>query len=258
MRKSVLAGLFVCAIFFGTTSKSSAFELESIQTKPEANKAVLLASATVKDPLVIKEKDQKAEEKQDKQQKVHKIAEKETLSTIAKKYETTWKKVYDKNENIKNPDIINPGEEIVIPEKDEDVPPRDLPEIEVEPSPTTTMHKSKAVSAQTSSPHTVVSRGSSSGNRYVAGYCTWHAKNMRPDLPNNLGNAISWVSRASAQGIPTGSTPRTGAIAQRGNHVGYVQSVNSDGTFVISDMNHRRLYEVTVRTVPSSGWMFVY
>ena len=101
-----------------------------------------------------------------------------------------------------------------------------------------------------------IPRGSSSGNTYGYGYCTWYAKNMRPDLPNNLGNANTWYSRAAAQGLPVGSTPRAGAIGTttRGSlgHVVYVHSVNGDGTIYISDMNYRGWNQVTYRTVSAS------
>src|SRR5690606_14498577 len=91
---------------------------------------------------------------------------------------------------------------------------------------------------------------SAAGNRYVPGYCTWYVKNMRPDLPNNLGNADTWVSRAAAQGLPTGSTPRAGAVGQRGMHVVYIKSVNGDGSVNITEMNHKGLWVVTERTLP--------
>jgi len=58
--------------------------------------------------------------------------------------------------------------------------------------------------------------------------------------------------------MATGSAPRVGAIAQRGNHVGYVTGVNGDGTINISDMNYRSLYAVTYRTVPANQWSYIY
>jgi surface antigen len=81
---------------------------------------------------------------------------------------------------------------------------------------------------------------------------------MRPDLPNNLGNANTWVSRAAAQGLATGSAPRVGAVGQQGMHVVYVEAVNGDGTVTISEMNHAGLYVRTVRTVPASTFMYIY
>jgi 5'-nucleotidase len=32
------------------------------------------------------------------------------LSKIAKKYDTTWRRIYDANNHVKNPDVINPGD----------------------------------------------------------------------------------------------------------------------------------------------------
>lgn len=101
-------------------------------------------------------------------------------------------------------------------------------------------------------------RGASDGNLYAAGNCTYYAKSMRPDLPNNLGNADMWTINARAQGIPTGTTPKVGAIAQKGMHVVYVTGVNSDGTFNLSEWNYRNLYETTYRTVSYAGWNFIY
>lgn len=43
----------------------------------------------------------------------------DTLSKIAQKYDTTWKRLFDANKNIENPDIINPGDKLRIPTKDE-------------------------------------------------------------------------------------------------------------------------------------------
>lgn len=103
--------------------------------------------------------------------------------------------------------------------------------------------------------------GSSAGNLYGYGYCTWYVKNMRPDLPNNLGNANTWYSRASAQGMSVSSTPRAGAVGTttRGSlgHVVYVHSVNGDGTINISDMNYRGWNQITYRTVSASEFLYI-
>lgn len=54
-------------------------------------------------------------------------------------------------------------------------------------------------------------------------------------------DANNWLGRARGYGIPTGSTPKPGAVAVMRNgtygHVAWVESVNSDGTFNYSDYN---------------------
>lgn len=105
----------------------------------------------------------------------------------------------------------------------------------------------------------VVSRSTSAGNTYYYGYCTWYAKQRRPDLPNRLGNGGQWVANAAAQGYATGSAPRAGAVAETTGHVAYVESVNGDGTIVISEMNGPAGWGVVgTRTVPASQYRYIY
>lgn len=82
-------------------------------------------------------------------------------------------------------------------------------------------------------------------NGYDFGWCTWYVANRRAQLgrpvPSNLGDAYSWFILAQRAGLPTGYTPRVGAVAvnQGGNHVSVVERVNSDGSFIVSEMNSR-------------------
>jgi N-acetylmuramoyl-L-alanine amidase len=82
------------------------------------------------------------------------------------------------------------------------------------------------------------------GNGYDYGYCTWYVKNRRPDLPNNLGNASTWRVLAQRAGFAVGNVPQAGAVIWTPprdyyGHVGYVESVNADGSVNISEMNVR-------------------
>lgn len=107
-------------------------------------------------------------------------------------------------------------------------------------------------------------------NGYVYGYCTWHAANRRAQagrpLPSNLGHAISWYSRAQAAGMAVGSAPRAGAVLWHANmgglgHVAYVESVNADGSILVSDMNYPSWGRVTYRTVSPAEfgkYRFIY
>lgn len=254
MRLSALAGLFAClAIFAANTSSVSAQPLSTFNTntlKQESFNIGILAA--IKQEATTEQAS--GASSPTPEPKVHEVKDSETLTDIATLYETTWVRLFNKNEHIKHPDILAVGDKITIPLADEVLTERSLPEPpQPEPVQTESVASTRAITTSQSYP-----RGSSSGNTYSPGYCTWYAKNMRPDLPNNLGNADTWVARAAAQGIPTGSTPRVGAIGQQGMHVVYVQSVNGDGTVTISEMNFQGLYVVSTRTVPASYFQYIY
>lgn len=105
--------------------------------------------------------------------------------------------------------------------------------------------------------------GDSSGNLYTPGNCTWYAKSMRPDLPNNLGNANTWYSRAQAQGWNVGLTPKKGAVATTtagwAGHVAYVIGVSLDGQYAtIREMNYNGLYSMNTRTVHYTEFQYIY
>lgn len=107
-------------------------------------------------------------------------------------------------------------------------------------------------------------------NGYDYGYCTWHAANRRAQsgrpIPTNLGHARSWYSRAQGGGMAVGSTPQAGAVLWHANlgglgHVAYVESMNADGSALVSDMNYPSWGRVTYRTVPPSefgNYRFIY
>ena len=98
-------------------------------------------------------------------------------------------------------------------------------------------------------------------NGYDYGYCTWYVANVRKasgnPLPSNLGNASTWGIRAKAYGLPTGTTPRVGAAvvtSTRGaGHVAYVEKINDDGSFWVSEMNSSGQASMTDPT-PRGGW----
>lgn len=100
----------------------------------------------------------------------------------------------------------------------------------------------------------------SASNGYSYGYCTWYVANRR-FVPNGLGDAHSWASRASSYGLTVSSTPIVGAIAQTSagplGHVAYVEAVNGDSV-VISEMNYQGWNVVSSRTVPSSSFTYIY
>lgn len=168
------------------------------------------------------------------------VLENDSLTKIADKHQTTWQRLWQKNTHLTNQDILNVGEILVIPSVDEVLADRPLYTL--------------PVAENVSEPIKNVSRPVSSlskGNDMTKGYCTWHVKNLRPDLPSGLGNANTWYSRAKALGLAVGSTPQVGAVATttRGSegHVSYVLKVEGNRIFV-SEMN------VAGWNVQSNAW----
>lgn len=185
----------------------------------------------------------------------HTVLPGQSLSSIADHYQTTWRRLFDKNTTIENPDVLSVGAVVTIPTAEEPLEPRSLPE--PTPAVQTTAATNRPATA-TRGQSARAATGSSAGNTYAAGYCTWYAKNRRPDLPNRMGNASSWVASAAAQGFATGTTPRAGAIGQQGNHVVYVEAVNGDGSVTVSEMNYKGLFVISSRTVAASAFRYIY
>lgn len=86
---------------------------------------------------------------------------------------------------------------------------------------------------------------------------------MGHPVPDNLGNANQWAVNAARQGIPTGSSPRVGAVmvSTRGEwgHVGVVMAVNADGSFLLKEQNYDFNGSIRERTVTDPGnYTYVY
>jgi hypothetical protein len=78
-------------------------------------------------------------------------------------------------------------------------------------------------------------------NAFPYGQCTYYVATKRNITWS--GDAWAWVENARAAGRPTGQIPVAGAIAVMWGswvgHVAYVESVNPDGSFVVSEWNVR-------------------
>ena len=180
----------------------------------------------------------------------------DSLSAIADAHDTTYVRLFNANDFIVNPDIINPGDQVRIPTADEQLPER-LSEQPVVSTYVAPVARSAAPAAAKS--YAPRAASSSAGNTYYYGYCTWYAKQRRPDLPNQLGNGGQWVANAAARGYATGTAPQAGAIAESPGHVAYVESVNGDGTITLSEMNGPAGWGVVgTRTAPASQFRYIY
>lgn len=263
--KLLLAGVLITLVTTGVSSKASAQDLPFPLGQDSSN--TLFVDNTILSPLKLEVKQETKPEPKKEEVKPpeapkpieYVVVDGDSLEKIATAHNVKWMAIWSKNTNIAHPDVILVGDKLIIPFPDEIVPERALP------TPPPTVIESTATvterTAQVSQPATQTAvRGSSSGNLYSPGYCTWYVKNRRPDLPNNLGNADTWYSRATAQGMATGTTPAAGAAAQvKGRmHVVYVERVNGDGTIVISEMNYAGLYSQRTTTVNASDYYYIY
>ena len=107
-------------------------------------------------------------------------------------------------------------------------------------------------------------------NGYDYGYCTWWAANRRSQIgrpiPSNLGNASTWKTLAQRAGFAVGNVPQGGAVIWTPprdwyGHVGFVESVNPDGSANISEMNVAGWGVVSRKTISAeeaAGYAYIY
>ena len=168
----------------------------------------------------------------------------DSLTSIARRKKTTVKRLFYKNKSIKNPDQLKINQRIVIPSKTEK------------------LKKRLYILVESKRAKETIERGSGkaiAGNMYEPGQCVWAIKNWRPEIPNTWGSAVSWLSNAQADGWPTGSTPRVGAVGWTNGHVVLITAVNKNGTVDIKDMNGRWVpFEIGYGTYPSSKYLYIY
>ncbi|WP_160268266.1 CHAP domain-containing protein [Bifidobacterium biavatii] len=103
----------------------------------------------------------------------------------------------------------------------------------------------------------------SAGSTYAYGQCTWWAAIRRAQIGRPvdgfLGNGGEWGANARAKGYSVSGSPspgdaisfHPGVLGADGTygHVGVVESVNEDGSILISEANVRGLGVVTMRTI---------
>lgn len=190
---------------------------------------------------------------------IYTVVEGDNLTKIGTANNVEWQRLWAKNTQLTNPDLIHIGDQITIPLPSEQLQ-RDLPAVVSLPAATPGIDASKPVAAAAVQ---APAGNYGGGNTYDYGYCTWYVKNRRgSSIPNNLGNANTWYSRAAAQGMAVGLVPRPGAVGTttRGSlgHVVYVESVNGDGSINISEMNAPVFGGVTYRTAAASEFVYIY
>jgi surface antigen len=81
---------------------------------------------------------------------------------------------------------------------------------------------------------------------YAFGNCTYYVAERFPNIYPWLGNALNWVTSAKKQGYTVLSSPVPDTVVVYGSgngysslgHVAVVDSVNADGSFMVSEMNY--------------------
>lgn len=163
---------------------------------------------------------------------VHRVQSDDTLESLASKYSANRDQIatFNDAESGKLP----VGEYIVIP--------NGKPEVQAISAP----NNPQAEAAGTAQFSWGGDQPIYGGNGYDYGYCTWYAAIRRAQIgrpiPSNLGNASTWKILAQRAGLGVGSTPAAGAIIWTPprdyyGHVGFVESVNPDGSVNVSEMN---------------------
>jgi len=86
---------------------------------------------------------------------------------------------------------------------------------------------------------------------FPVGWCTYLPATKRKVTWN--GNAGYWYANAKAQGYEVGPTPKVGAIMVTWEsylgHVAYVETVNPDGSWTVSEMNYVGFNVIDLRTI---------
>lgn len=174
----------------------------------------------------------------------HKISTRDTLGSIAKKYNANIEDIIVFNSLPANGEI-KAGESIIIPNGAVPAPPQ--PKIKPKIAVVSNNHDenvwinplNKNISPANS-------------HKFPWGQCTfWVAKKRY--VPWG-GDAKRWLNNAPAYGFKTGKVPVEGAIVittedARYGHVAYVEKVN-DGTITISEMNYKGLGAISQRVLP--------
>lgn len=203
-----------------------------------------------------KKQDKPAEPAKPQPKKVT-VAEGDNLASIAEANQTDWVRIFNANDTIVNPDLINAGQELTIPTADQELPDRYGAYLATVPAAPAIAQTARTYTTRSYSTAPVNSSSYYVGNGM---WCTDYVHSKRPDVPVYGNAGYNWISAAQAQGKATGSTPRAGAVAVTNGHVAYVEGVNADGSYTVSEMGwNYQAGNYNKRTVsPGAFGQFIY
>lgn len=177
----------------------------------------------------------------------------DTVDTIAERYASTKDRIVTYNDLEVSG--ITAGQRIVVP--DGVLPQAERPEAQ------------RAAPSRPAAPYGYA-YSAAAGNRYDYGYCTWYAYNRRAQLGRPVGglwgDASSWDYFAQAAGYGVDHSPEVGAVMQtdvgRWGHVAVVESIGTDGTVTVSEMNYGGMWNrMTYRTLDpgqAAGYKYIH
>ena len=190
------------------------------------------------------------------------VAAGDSLASIAEKYNTTWTRIFDANESLGNPNAIDIGQKLRIPSAEETLPDRSSAVVAAQQAAASSNAAAPSARTSTVTTRSYSSKPINSSSYYVGNgmWCTDYVHSRRPDVAVYGNAGYGWISSAQAAGKSTGSAPRAGAVAVTNGHVAYVESVNSDGSYTVSDMGwNYRAGNYNKRTVrPGTFGQFIY
>ena len=209
------------------------------------------------------ESDKKDKEpKNEKKDVIVTVAEGDSLSSIAEANGTIWTRLFDANESIANPDAINPGDKIRVPPADEQLADRTSAALAAQQTVRAQAAPAPAARRSTYTTRQYTSKPVSSSSYYVGNgmWCTDYVHSRRPDVAVYGNAGYNWIGAAQRAGKSTGTAPQAGAVAVTNGHVAYVESVNADGSYTVSEMGwNYKAGNYNKRTVrPGTFGQFIY
>lgn len=187
---------------------------------------------------------------------IHQVKSGDTISSIAKKYDTPESKIKEQN-RIEEWWILLSWEVLIIPDAIKKIPKPvyKKPTTTYAKKPTTTWYKfAKSSWSQYVGETWTYKLVWRKPYSWVWGNCTYYVASYKN--VNWRWNANRWIKNAEAKWHSTWQTPKVWSIVQftgrwynpRYGHVAIVMDVTSTH-IIVSDMNYRRLNEVTYRKV---------
>ena len=224
-----------------------------------SDKTETKSQVTVAETTTTKEEEVKTAEPEVKAEEVITVQSGDTLESIATAHNTTYVRLFNANPGIANPDVIDVGNQITIPAAERELEDRFSQFAPVVTAPAAAATTATATTYTTQEYSTTPANSSS----YYVGngmWCTDYVHSKRPDVAIYGNAGYNWIGSAQAAGKSTGSAPQAGAVAVMDGHVAYVESVNGDGSYVVSEMGWN--YEAgnyNQRTVqPGAFGSFIY